>query len=150
NPPPHAAADARGWAGGAGSRRERDQSTRTRRARVRTRAFLGLPQATARRRAGAAIAPLLVGVVLLSGCVGDVVSVTFTEELEQAPAAQTSVMLAADGTVLAELHGAEDREPVALEDVPQVVRDAVVAIEDERFYTHSGVDLRAIARALVS
>ncbi len=50
--------------------------------------------------------------------------------------------------LLAELHGIEDRELVSGDSIPQFVRDAVVAIEDERFYSHSGVDLIGIARAL--
>jgi penicillin-binding protein 2A len=39
-------------------------------------------------------------------------------------------------------------EPVTLEQIPQQLRDAVVASEDRRFYMHSGVDIRSIARAL--
>ncbi len=58
-------------------------------------------------------------------------------------------MVDAEGNQLAELHGEQDRDPVALEQIPQVVRDAVIAVEDARFYEHVGVDARAIARALV-
>ena len=35
-----------------------------------------------------------------------------------------------------------------LEDIPVHVRDAVIAIEDERFYRHNGVDVRAVLRAV--
>lgn len=42
----------------------------------------------------------------------------------------------------------ENREPVPLSQIPQVVRDAVIAVEDARFYSHRGVDPRAIARAI--
>ena len=49
--------------------------------------------------------------------------------------------------LLAELHGLENREVLSSEEMPQVVRDAVVALEDERFYEHSGVDFLAILRA---
>ncbi|MFZ5641964.1 MAG: transglycosylase domain-containing protein [Bacillota bacterium] len=51
------------------------------------------------------------------------------------------------GNKIANLQGKISREPVALERVPQHVKDAFVAIEDERFYMHGGVDLRAILRA---
>nr|MBA2528876.1 PBP1A family penicillin-binding protein [Euzebyales bacterium] len=37
-----------------------------------------------------------------------------------------------------------------LEEMPQVLRDAVVAVEDARFYEHAGVDARAVARAIVN
>jgi len=73
-------------------------------------------------------------------------------DLEVDPAAfrsaRTSVVYAADGSVLTEWHGAEDRKLVSLDRVSKVMRDAVVAIEDERFYMHHGVDTEAIARAL--
>jgi penicillin-binding protein 1A len=66
---------------------------------------------------------------------------------EEFETARTSIVYAADGTVLAEWHGEENRTLVALDEVPQYVSDAIVAIEDERFYEHNGVDLQAIARA---
>lgn len=62
--------------------------------------------------------------------------------------AQTSIVYAADGSVLAEWYDSEDRTIVLSDSIPQSLRDAAVAIEDERFYEHSGVDLQAIARAL--
>jgi membrane peptidoglycan carboxypeptidase len=61
---------------------------------------------------------------------------------------QRSVILARDGTRLAVLRD-ENREIVALEDVPAHVVDAVVATEDAQFWSHEGVDWRAIARATV-
>lgn len=62
----------------------------------------------------------------------------------------TTVVYAADGTVLAEWHAGENRVPVSFEALPQSLIDAVVAIEDERFWSHGGVDLQALARALVT
>lgn len=44
----------------------------------------------------------------------------------------------------------QDRLPMSLEDVPQQLVDAVVAIEDRRFYSHFGVDLQGIARAMLA
>jgi penicillin-binding protein 1A len=63
---------------------------------------------------------------------------------------QTTVLLAADGSQLARLHGAQDRTAVTLDKVPRTLRDAVVATEDRRFYEHDGVDLVGMLRALVS
>ena len=57
---------------------------------------------------------------------------------------------AADGSVLAVLHGDQDRAVVPLSAVPMTVRDAVLAIEDARFYAHGALDLRGIARAAVA
>lgn len=58
-------------------------------------------------------------------------------------------IVSSDGVVLAKL-ASEDREPVPLESIPKKMRDAIVAIEDSRFYQHSGLDFRGLARALWS
>ena len=63
--------------------------------------------------------------------------------------ALTSVVYAGDGSILAEFHAAENRVLVEYDDLPANLVDAVVAIEDERFWQHTGVDLQAVARALV-
>ena len=62
--------------------------------------------------------------------------------------ARTSIVYANDGSVLAEWHGEQDRTVEDLADMPKYLRDAVVAIEDRRFYTHNGVDLEGVGRAL--
>ncbi len=62
--------------------------------------------------------------------------------------AQTSTVYAADGSVLAEWNDGEDRTVVSNNSIPEQLKDAVVAIEDKRFFEHGGVDSRAIARAL--
>ena len=62
--------------------------------------------------------------------------------------ARTSIVYANDGSVIAEWHGEEDRTVVALRDMPEHLRSAVVAIEDRRFYEHDGVDFAGIGRAL--
>ncbi len=69
------------------------------------------------------------------------------EDQKQVVLAQTSRIYAADGTLLAYLHGVENRTLIGGERIPELVKDAVVAIEDERFYKHNGVDLEAVARA---
>lgn len=53
-----------------------------------------------------------------------------------------------DGDEIATVHAAENRMPVKLEEVPQNLQDAFVAVEDNRFYDHIGVDPRGIARAI--
>ncbi len=42
-----------------------------------------------------------------------------------------------------------DRQPIAYEDFPQHLIDALVAIEDERFYNHSGIDYTSLMRVAV-
>ena len=53
-----------------------------------------------------------------------------------------------DKAVLAELF-IEKREPVPLETIPRLLKAAMVATEDRKFYKHSGVDLKGIARAII-
>lgn len=55
-------------------------------------------------------------------------------------------LLAADGTPIAR-NGADIREPVTVAELPPHVIEALLAIEDRRFYSHWGVDPRGIARA---
>ncbi|MCP3855184.1 MAG: PBP1A family penicillin-binding protein [Actinomycetia bacterium] len=62
-------------------------------------------------------------------------------------AALTSAVYAADGTLITELHGEENRKPVTYDAIPQVLIDAVIAIEDERYWLHNGVDVRGVIRA---
>jgi penicillin-binding protein 1A len=61
--------------------------------------------------------------------------------------AQTSVVYDAQGNVVQELHGVQNRFVVPLKDVNPSLQDAVVAIEDHRFYEHRGIDFEAIGRA---
>jgi penicillin-binding protein 1A len=51
-------------------------------------------------------------------------------------------------TILATLRGAESRILVATIEIAPIMQQAIVAIEDKRFYQHRGVDLRGIARAV--
>ncbi|WP_029090414.1 transglycosylase domain-containing protein [Brevibacterium album] len=69
-------------------------------------------------------------------------------ELEERPLAQRSRMLAADGSEIAEFYW-QNRQEVAFDEISQEMKDATVAVEDYRFYEHSGVDFQGIARAVV-
>jgi penicillin-binding protein 1A len=58
-----------------------------------------------------------------------------------------TVIYAGDGSKLGIVKSEEARTPVSIERVPKSLQRATVAIEDERFYEHGGVDPEAIARA---
>jgi len=69
------------------------------------------------------------------------------------PAAQhsevDSVVYASNGrSVLAVLRGDESRVLVKTEDIAPIMRQAIVSVEDQRFFEHNGIDVRGIARAL--
>ncbi|MGC1512142.1 MAG: PBP1A family penicillin-binding protein [Acidimicrobiales bacterium] len=63
---------------------------------------------------------------------------------------QRSMLLASDGSTLASLFHDQNRTPITIDQVPQVLIDTILAVEDQAFYTHGGVNLRAAVRALVS
>ena len=63
---------------------------------------------------------------------------------------QSSFIYADDGSRITTVYGTENRTIVPLSQIPQNMQDAVVAIEDQRFYEHEGVDTKAILRALVA
>ncbi|WP_337504833.1 transglycosylase domain-containing protein, partial [Anaerotignum lactatifermentans] len=65
------------------------------------------------------------------------------------PQSYTSIVYDDAGTEVNKLHGKENREYVNLDEIPLHMQHAVVAIEDERFYEHGGIDMRGIFRALV-
>ena len=78
-------------------------------------------------------------------------TITFSDlpaSLQAPPLSQRSVILAADGTTLATFYY-ENRQSVSLSDVAPTMRQAIVAIEDSRFYEHHGIDPKGILRALV-
>jgi membrane peptidoglycan carboxypeptidase len=60
---------------------------------------------------------------------------------------QSTKMLTADGQTIATFY-AENRVRVSLGQISPFMRDAIVAIEDSRFYEHGGIDPQGILRAL--
>jgi penicillin-binding protein 1A len=61
---------------------------------------------------------------------------------------QAVYLLDRTGKVFATIRAPQDQEPVPSSQIPVVMQQAVVAAEDERFFTHSGVDPLAMVRAL--
>ena len=70
-------------------------------------------------------------------------------ELSIPPLPERSRILASDGSLIANFYY-ENRVSVPLTQVSPLMRQAVVAIEDSRFYKHGGIDLRGTFRALVN
>jgi penicillin-binding protein 1A len=63
------------------------------------------------------------------------------------PPAVTRIF-SADQVMLAELF-AERRDPVPIRQIPPLLKTALLATEDRRFYQHSGVDIKGLVRAIV-
>jgi membrane peptidoglycan carboxypeptidase len=71
-------------------------------------------------------------------------------DLKIPPSSQSSYVYAKDGKTLITMFYDENRQDVAIGDIAQVMQQAMVAAEDTRFYQHGGVDLKAVARAMVA
>src|SRR5947209_7408488 len=66
----------------------------------------------------------------------------------QPQAPQAVLLLDMHGRPFATIRSPQNEEPVASKQIPQVMKNAIVAAEDERFFAHSGVDPLAAVRAL--
>jgi membrane peptidoglycan carboxypeptidase len=70
-------------------------------------------------------------------------------DLTQVPLPQQNTLLDADGNVLAVLY-AQNRIEVPLEEISPIMQQAIIAIEDQRFLNHAGIDFRGTLRASIS
>ena len=71
------------------------------------------------------------------------------DTMRPAQLGQNTVIYDRRGQRIAELYGAVNRVVVRSNQIPEVMKNATVAIEDKRFYQHHGVDFTGIARAFV-
>jgi penicillin-binding protein 1A len=69
------------------------------------------------------------------------------DQLEPVKEGANSVVFASNGDRLGYIQSDTIRHPVSAKKIPQVLDHATVAIEDEHFYEHSGIDYGAIVRA---
>lgn len=100
---------------------------------------------------------VLILLVLLAGLATGVLTgafLAFTHDLPQIQALESfrphsvTRIYSANKVLLDELY-LEKRDPVPLKQIPQYLKAALVATEDRKFFAHSGVDIKGIARAVV-
>ena len=111
------------------------------------------------RRLGTFLLVIVAGTVLLLSSLAllapqvttllDANAVATADAIDLDPLAQRSVVLAADGSILTYLLVEENRVSISLDEVSQTFIDTLLAIEDNRFYDHDGINVRATARALL-
>ncbi len=58
-------------------------------------------------------------------------------------------IISSDNKILGKFHFGENRTPIEYNQIPKNLIDALIATEDERFYSHSGIDFKATVRAVV-
>ena len=100
-----------------------------------------------------AVVVLLLVIVVLGVTAGAIFALSRNlpslAELEKRPNAVNTTIYDSHGQLIAELHGAENRVLVPSNKIPEVMKQATVAVEDERFYSHHGIDFRSLLRAVV-
>lgn len=124
------------------SRRERQKRRRRKQARPLRRIAAGLATLVLLGAIGGGIA--------FASWVVDVVNDTpDISELRAKPAGSISTVYASDGSRLGFISGDVLRTPIRSRQIPQVMKQATVAIEDKRFYKHRGVDFAGVVRAAI-
>lgn len=112
----------------------------------------GLPEETVKKMTyifwGLAMFPiLLVTCLILFQSEDDLPPV---EMLDNPPELQASIVLASDGKTELGRYWKVNRTSVSYKEISPFVTDALISTEDERFLEHSGVDFRALGRAVVN
>ncbi|PZS15184.1 MAG: hypothetical protein DLM57_13195, partial [Pseudonocardiales bacterium] len=92
--------------------------------------------------------PYVGGLGLASGHEADKFLSTSCNLRESKPPQKTTLLANDNKTVIATLFS-QDRQPVALTQIPKQLQQALVATEDRRFYSHHGVDMRGLLRSAV-
>ena len=69
------------------------------------------------------------------------------EDLKNASVSESTKIFDRDGELLYEVHGNEKRTVVPLSEMSDWIKKATIALEDDEFYSHSGYDIKAIARS---
>ncbi len=94
------------------------------------------------------------GALVVGGCAGVgifkgiIASAPDISDIDPSPTGYLSVVLDNQGHETAKLVASgSNRVYVTLDEIPQTVQHAFVAIEDERFYDHNGIDIKGIIRA---
>lgn len=98
---------------------------------------------------------LIVGIIGASGAIGVFKGVIATapdiSDIDVSPSNFSTFVYDSEGNQISKLVAADsNRILVSSEQIPQDLKDAFVAIEDERFYSHNGIDIKGLMRAVVT
>ena len=110
-----------------------------------------------RRRAGGRFfsAIWLVGITLIGAGLGGAIAIilnttrTIPVDIADLRPTEGTKIFSSDGVLLGTAYE-ENREVVKLREIPKQLQNAIVAIEDSRFYTHTGLDPKGILRAITT
>ena len=96
---------------------------------------------------------LIVGIIGASGAIGVfkgvIASAPDISDIDVSPSNFSTFVYDNEGNQISKLVAADsNRIMVSSEQIPQDLKDAFVAIEDERFYSHNGIDIKGLMRAV--
>jgi len=101
---------------------------------------------------GVLVAGLMVPAVALAGTT-TTSSITFFDDLpdqmQVGEPAQSSKILASDGSLIATFYD-QNRTEIKLDAMSPFMKNAIIAIEDARYYEHGGIDAKGLMRAVAS
>ena len=99
---------------------------------------------------------VLITICVVVGCIGIgafrgiIDNAPDVNDVDISPLGYATFLYDGDGNQLRKLTApSSNRLPVSIDQIPTDLQHAVVAIEDERFYEHNGIDVRGILRAFV-
>ena len=94
-----------------------------------------------------------IGIVFVAGIFGSAALGLFgpmppLEQLENPKTNLATQIISSDGEILGKFFYNDNRTPIAFDELPDHLVNALIATEDERFYSHSGIDFRGTFRAI--
>lgn len=93
---------------------------------------------------------LIVVGILGVGCGLVAIGISGDKDVSDIHPPASSQILDMNGNLITNVHAAENRTLVTLDKIPKNLQNAFIAVEDNRFYEHNGIDPRGILRALYS
>ena len=92
---------------------------------------------------------LIIFYVFFSAANGSYGSMPDLQQLENPKTNLATQIISSDGEVLGKFYYQDNRTPIQFDELPKNIVDALVATEDERFYTHSGIDWKRTISAII-
>jgi penicillin-binding protein 1A len=96
---------------------------------------------------------ICLALILFVGLIGGFLymrTIPTLDELTPTQIAETSKVYAIDGSLLTEFHAEENREIIPFNKMSKNIKDAIIAVEDKRYYEHQGVDYKRIIGAFIA
>ena len=87
-------------------------------------------------------------ILFVSAATGKLGEMPSIEQLENPKTNLATTIYSSDGIVLGKFYLNDNRTPINFSQLPKNIIDALIATEDERFYSHSGIDFKGTLRAI--